>query len=205
VDKYHLIDRALKQYRFYQSYDDLFPDDEYCWADDLLSFFKKKALKEHIGHIDFHSIHATARITWGHMEKPQVPHIDYSWESCLLKDVHANRTGRSLRREFDGFHGTGHMPYTGHLPKTPDGAFIYMWSGPGHGTSCHIKYGQMLLVRGDVVHCGGCPGTISNPYDATKLYNRLHFCFPLVPEDIPPNGIFCKNVDGSLFARDYKY
>jgi hypothetical protein len=202
---YHVIDRSLKQYRFYQDYARLFPDDEFCW-NDLLTYFKNKALKEHRGHLDFDSIHATALITEGFMTTPQIPHIDYSWESCLLKDIRKNRSaGVSLRREFDGFHGTGNMPYTGHLPITPDGSFIYLWSGPGRASPYHIKFGTMLFIRGDVVHSGGCPTSPSQPYDATRLYNRLHFYIPNVPEDIPPNGIFCHNVDGSLFSKDYHY
>jgi hypothetical protein len=202
---YQVIDRSLKQYRFYQDYARLFPDDEFCW-NDLLTYFKNKALKEHRGHLDFDSIHATALITEGFMTTPQIPHIDYSWESCLLKDIRKNRSaGVSLRREFDGFHGTGNMPYTGHLPITPDGSFIYLWSGPGRASPYHIKFGTMLFIRGDVVHSGGCPTSPSQPYDATRLYNRLHFYIPNVPEDIPPNGIFCHNVDGSLFSKDYHY
>jgi hypothetical protein len=63
----------------------------------------------------------------------------------------------------------------------PDVAFIYLWSGPGHASPCNIKYGQMLLVR-----------------------DFLHFYFPIVPEYIPPNGIFCRNFGGLLFTKDYK-
>jgi hypothetical protein len=202
---YHVIDRSLKQYRFYQDYARLFSDDEFSWNGSL-TFFKNKALKEHRGHLDFDSIHATALITEGFMSTPQIPHIDYSWESCLLKDIREKRSaGISLRREFYGFHGTVNMPYTGHLPITPDGSYIYLWSGPGRASPYHIKFGTMLFIRGDVVHSGGCPSSPSQPYDATRLYNRLHFYFPNVPEDIPPNGIFCHNVDGTLFSKDYQY
>ncbi len=69
----------------------------------------------------------------------------------------------------------------------------------------HIKFGTMLFIRGDVVHSGGCPTSPSQSYDATLLYNCLHFYIPNVPEDIPPNGIFCHNVDGPLFSKDYHY
>lgn len=80
-----------------------------------------------------------------------------------------------------------------------DGAYIYLWSGPGVATPFHIPYGQMLVIRGDVVHCGGLP-----PSAATeKLYHRVHFYFPVIAADIPPNAIYLNNFDGQSFSRDY--
>jgi hypothetical protein len=72
-----------------------------------------------------------------------------------------------------------------------DGGYIYLWSGPGVGCPFHIPYGTMLLLRGDVVHCGSLPSCASTK----KLYHRVHFYFPVIPMDIPPNAIYLNNFE----------
>jgi hypothetical protein len=61
------------------------------------------------------------------------------------KVIHTNTIGRYLQHEFDGFHGTGHIPVQAicllFLMVRP-----YMWSGPSHAFSCYNQYGQMMLV-----------------------------------------------------------
>jgi hypothetical protein len=85
------------------------------------------------------------------------------------------------------------------MSVTKDGAFIYLWTGPGAAVPYHIEYGEMLIVHGDVVHCGGLPSSA----DPSKLYHRVHFYFPVVDADIPPNGVILNNYDGQSFSRDY--
>ena len=67
----------------------------------------------------------------------QVPHLDYQWESILLRKKQ--------------------VPWVVHLPVTSSGSFLFSWNGPGNAESIHIPFGTMLLLHGDVVHVGGLP------------------------------------------------
>ncbi len=190
--QYEVICSALKQIRFYKSFNCLFPDGKCLWSE-LLAILKKDFFQHH-RHLDVNEINATVLVTDGPMVKPQLPHMDYCWETILLPSRHDSKLNRSKR-----LRGSCQIPFTGHLPVSTDGAYIYLWSGPGVATPFHIPYGQMLVIRGDVVHCGGLP-----PSAATeKLYHRVHFYFPVIAADIPPNAIYSNNFDGQSFSRDY--
>jgi hypothetical protein len=130
------------------------------------------------------------------MLKPQQPHMDYSWETILLPSRNESKLNRMKY-----LRGSCQIPFTGHLPVSSEGSYIYLWSGPGVGVPYHILYGKMLLIRGDVVHCGGLPSYAS----ADKHYHRIHFYFPVIPVDIPPNAIYLNNFDGQSFSRDYYF
>jgi hypothetical protein len=86
------------------------------------------------------------------MVKPQQPHMDYCWETILLPSRQETRQNRCKY-----LRGSCQNPFTGHAPLSSDGSYIYLWSCPGVGISYHIPYGKMLIICGDVVHCGGLP------------------------------------------------
>lgn len=82
----------------------------------------------------------------------------------------------------ENFHGLqhGYMPYTGHMPLSSEGSYIYVWSGPGHTVCIHMRYGAILFIRGGFVHGGGAPASC---YCEELKYPQLHFCFLTSPED----------------------
>lgn len=192
ITQYEVICSALKQVRLFKAFHLLFPPGKDYWKE-LVSVLKLSFLNFQ-PHLDPEEINVTALVTDGPMTKDQQPHMDYSWETILLpsrRDFRQNPS-KSLR-------ASAQIPFTGHMPVSPDGAYIYLWSGPGVAVPYHIEYGKMLIIRGDVVHSGGLPSFASSD----KLYRRVHFYFPLVPLDIPPNGIYLNNFDGQSFSRDY--
>ncbi len=150
ITHYEVICSALKQIRFYKAFNMLFPEGENKRTE-LLSVLKSNFFVFH-PHLDSQEVNATVLVTDGPMRKPQMPHMDYSWESILLPTRHDSRRNRSKL-----LRGCAQLPLTGHMPVSKDGAFIYLWTGPGAAVPFHIEYGKMLIIRGDVVHCGGLP------------------------------------------------
>jgi hypothetical protein len=84
------------------------------------------------------------------------------------------------------------LAWTAHLPITNEGSWIWLWSGPGIGEPLHIKMGQVLFLRSDVVHAGGRP-----PVDKLEdqKYLRLHFYLPTKYQPAPDNSIFLTEHD----------
>jgi hypothetical protein len=97
----------------------LFPDGENKWTE-LLSVLKSQFFTFHL-HLDYHEINATVLLTDGPMCKPQMPHMDYSWENILLPTRQDSRRNRSKL-----LRGYAQLPFTGHMPVSKDGAFIYL-------------------------------------------------------------------------------
>jgi len=156
----------------------------------------KKSFFKYHPYQDKGEINVTVLVTDGPMLKPQQPHMAYCWETILL-------TSRKESKETCAkyLRGNCHIPFTGHLPLSIDGSFVYLWTGPGVRVPYHIKYGKTLIIRGDVVHCGGTPSFASTE----KSYHRVHFYFPVLAADIPPDAIFLNNFDGKSFSRDYVF
>jgi hypothetical protein len=109
----------------------------------------------------------------------QLPHIDFFW-----KDIISNAG----------------IPWTAHIPLTADGSYLFVWSGPGDAIPIHIKYGEVLLIRGDTVHAGGLP----TPAHYGKEYTRLHLYLPKNPGQIPTNKTEKNDWDGFLLADEYE-
>jgi hypothetical protein len=192
LTQFEVICGALKQLRFFNACHLLFLDGNCLW-DELLGMLQKSFFHSH-SHLNVNEINATVLVTDGCMVTPQQPHIDYSWESILLP---SRRDMRQNRSKF--LRASCQIPFTGHMPVSSDGSYIYLWPGPGVGVLFHIPYGKMLVIRGDVVHCGGFAPSTPNK----KLYYRVHFYFPTDAVDIPPNAIYWNNYDGQAFSRDY--
>jgi hypothetical protein len=83
--------------------------------------------------------------------------MDYCWETILLPTRRKSQQNRSKY-----LRASCQIPFTGHLPLSSDGSFIFLWSDPGVGIPYHIPYGKMLIIHGDVVHCGGLPPQASS-------------------------------------------
>jgi hypothetical protein len=122
--------------------------------------------------INFNLVMATAIYTkHGQMKLQQPPHMDYNNEVIYLSPDNG-RMGRNqqLRK-----HDT--IPWTGHMPITENGRFLFLWNGPGTAIPFLIPYKKMLLIRGDVVHAGGLPKEYDHcgkEYDAIHLYLPNH-------------------------------
>jgi hypothetical protein len=79
-----ISDTKIKQYSVGCDYSLLFKKNHW---DDLLDLFKpkKKDCKLHdLDHLDRSELYITAMFTYGDMEIPQWPHIDYRWDFLLL-------------------------------------------------------------------------------------------------------------------------
>jgi hypothetical protein len=76
--------------------------------------------------INYDLVMATAIITrHGKMNAQQPPHMDYKNEVIYLSPEKARRgIDLSLRK-----HET--IPWTGHMPITKNGRYLFLWSGPG--------------------------------------------------------------------------
>jgi hypothetical protein len=86
----------------------------------------------------------------------QNPHIDYKWEDVLQDQPITPRN----RKETGAFNEN--VPLIAVFPITKAGMVIQVWpdatsfqTGPIPGKLVHISYGQILVLRGDVVHAGG--------------------------------------------------
>jgi len=78
--------------------------------------------------------------------------------------------------------------------------YIYIWTGPGESVPIHIRYGTILFLRGDIVHCGGVPKDF---YCKGKKYPRLHFYFLTSAADHPNNSIFHESFVGVPFDKEH--
>lgn len=102
----------------------------------------------------------------------QDPHIDYPWLICK----------KHMK-----------MSWTAHIPLVEgEGSWIWVWPGQaGVGHSIHIKYGQCLLLRGDVVHAGGT----ADIDPLTTQYIRLHFYLPTDYHPVEVGYIYRNGLD----------
>jgi hypothetical protein len=133
---FELISSSLKQLPLYKTFHRLFPvDNNLC--NELFAVLKK-AFFMCYPFLDSNKTNATVFVTDGPMSKPQQPHMDYNWETALLRGRSEMKLGRGKY-----LHGNGNIPFTGYMPISPDGSYIYLWSGPGVGRPFHITYGKM--------------------------------------------------------------
>jgi len=51
-----------------------------------------------------------------------------------------------------------HLAWSAIIPMTSDGSWITIWYSQDVHRTFQIKYGQTLLLRSDVMHCGSHPG-----------------------------------------------
>jgi hypothetical protein len=91
-------------------------------------------------HLDSEEINATVLVTDGPMRKPQMPHMNCSWESILLPTGHDSWRNRSKL-----LRGCAQLPFTGITPVSTNCAFIYLWTSPGAAVSFHIEHGKLLM------------------------------------------------------------
>jgi len=106
LTQYEVIFQALKQLRFYKSFRKLFPADNFLW-DDVFAMLKKYFFNHH-RFLDANKINATVLVTDGPMAKPQLPHMDNSWETILLLSQHESQQNRSKY-----LRGSCQIPFTG--------------------------------------------------------------------------------------------
>lgn len=89
--------------------------------------------------------------------KVQAPHIDYKWESVRTG---APKTG-SRTRGFNPMTNFNHqVPLIVLFPISTDGMVVEVWpdqdgNDPVVGKVVFLQLGQILVLRGDVVHAGG--------------------------------------------------
>ena len=141
----------------------------------LVNLFIKHGFTLRDRGIQFNKMIATALYTRNESYEAQRIHTDYA-----LKSVRYKRGGKDF------------LAWTAHLPVTDDGSWIWVWPGPGNGYPIHIKMGQILFLRSDVVHCGGRP-----PIDKLEgqKYMRLHFFLPTAFQPPPKGDIFLTDHD----------
>jgi len=184
-----ISDTKIKQYSVGCDYSLLFKKNHW---DDFLDLFKpkKKDCKLHdLDHLDHSKLYITAMFTYGDMEIPQWPHINYSWDVLLLDN--RRRRGVVVDKGSKGGLKQGFMPDTWHMPLTPaEGSYVYTWFRRGLSCPIHIQYGHILCLSGDAMRCGGLP-TLPNGLSYTgNRYERLHFYFLTNAGDLLDNTIF---------------
>lgn len=104
--------------------------------------------------------------------KPQLAHLDYFWD-CLTN------------REVED------LPWISFAPLSKEGMQLHVWPGPGVAKKLNIPFGQMVFLRGDVVHAGG----LGNPAP------RCHFYVPKFASDIDlTQRTNWKDTDGKLLC-----
>jgi hypothetical protein len=196
-----ISDTRIKQYAIERRYKEICGAGNSLWQDFLrcLSPQSPEDSLHYLDHIDWEQVHITGIFTHDNMVIPQRPHIDFTWEVLLLESRRRRGKYAASKSSTLGLKH-GFMPYTGHMPLTPDGSYIYVWCGPGPSMLIHIKYGQILFLRGDVVHCGGLPQHVDH---ANKQYPRLHFYFLTNPADHPGNNIYHDSYDSVSFKNDH--
>jgi len=196
----YISETKLKQFTFEREYGTICGSNGMLW-DKFLELFQprsKDCKLRYLSHIDFEQVYGTAIYTNALMPEPQRPHVDFTWEVLLL----ASRRRRGVLDRDNNCQGLkhGNMPYTGHMPLSSEGSYIYVWPGPGQSVCIHIRYGSILFMRGDIVHCGGTP---KNGFCADKKYPRLHFYLLTSPADLPNNNVFYYGYDGEPFDKDH--
>jgi hypothetical protein len=134
--------------------------------------------------IDLRSMKASIIYTATDDYSKQVPHTDYPL-TAIIKTQNRN----------------GWIGWTAHMPLTPDGSWLHVWTGPGLSTAMKMEFGQCLFLRGDVVHAGGRPMVDR----ISSRYPRLHFFLPTELQVAPKSKIFLVELDGrSKLKRTYK-
>jgi len=168
-------DSNLKQW-IVKSYKDLGKKTKgTCLRTMFIKLFRKHGFTTEERGIKYDEMRCTVLYTRNQDYKPQQIHTDF-----LLKSVEEDQG----RKQF--------LAWTAHLPITNEGSWIWLWSGPGIGEPLHIKMGQVLFLRSDVVHAGGRP-----PVDKLEdqKYLRLHFYLPTKYQPAPDNSIFLTEHD----------
>ena len=195
----YISDTELKQFSFERDYGTICGCNMELWSDflDLLKPRSNNCKLNYLSHIDLEQVYGTAIYTNALMAQPQRPHVDFTWEVLLLAS--RRRHGLLDDPKCAGLKH-GNMPYTGHMPLSSEGSFIYVWPGTGESLCLHIRYGTILFLRGDIVHCGGTP---TNCFCIDKKYPRLHFYFLSSPADHPSNNVFYNGYDGESFEKDH--
>ncbi len=87
-----------------------------------------------------------------------------------------------------------HLAWSAIIPMTSDGSWITIWYSQDVHRTFQIKYGETLLFRSDVVHCGGRPG-VDLRKEAT--YYRLHFYLQTEFQMAPDNEVNKFHIDGT--------
>jgi hypothetical protein len=91
----------------------------------------------------------------------QEPHIDYEWP-----DVEPSAFQKKRRRKGFELSYKEWVPFIALFPVTADGMTVEVWNARSRhdhpesehdeeGCLVHILYGEILLLRADVVHAGG--------------------------------------------------
>jgi hypothetical protein len=104
------------------------------------------------------------------LTEPQQPHIDFKWPNKRLSEFpeksSRERTKAATYQEW--------VPFIALFPLTEDGMTVQVWKDQSQhsdhvfGQIVEIPYGNILLLRADVIHAGGFKTAISgNP--------RCHF------------------------------
>jgi len=146
--------------------------------------------------INYDLVMATAIYTKnGVMKQQQPPHMDYSNERIFFS-LETTRTGNNRK-----FREHNAIPWTGHMPITENGRYLFLWNGPGKVISFLIPYGKMLLIRGDVVHAGGLP----EGEHKGKEYDGLHLYLPNNSLDINQEFVSTKDHSGMPLKNNYKF
>jgi hypothetical protein len=160
---------------------------------EVLSHVKKKLRDVKI---DYDLVIATAIYTKnGVMKRQQPAHMDYSNERIFFSSE-TSRTGNNRKlREHEA------IPWTGHMPITENGRYLFLWNGPGKVIPFLIPYGKMLLIRGDVVHAGGLP---EGEHEG-KEYDGLHLYLPNNSLDINQEIVSTKDHSGMELKNNYKF
>jgi len=87
-----------------------------------------------------------------------------------------------------------HLAWSAIIPMTSDGSWITIWYSQDVHRTFQIKYGETLLFRSDVVHCGGRPG-VDLRKEAT--FYRLHFYLQTEFQMAPDNEVNKFHIDGT--------
>jgi hypothetical protein len=107
----------------------------------------------------------------------QPPHIDYQWD---VVQPPSRRRPRGYRGNFEEY-----VPWIALFPLTEAGMTVEVWGArdrhdparlqPEKGRLVDVPYGEMLLLRADVVHAGGFTTCGSgNPRGHLYIYKTPH-------------------------------
>ena len=111
--------------------------------------------------------------------KVQPPHIDFQWQNISPKDFH--KTPRSYKGNYKEW-----VPFIALFPLTQDGMKVEVWNARSEhdvpeceedktGVVVNIPFGEILLLRADVVHAGGfAPSPSGNPRGHFYIYKTPH-------------------------------
>jgi hypothetical protein len=115
---------------------------------------------------------------------PQDPHIDFKWTSVEEEAMSVVRHCKDKKYNHV-------VPLIALFPLTKEGMIVEIWpdepvTGDKVGQLVQIKYGSILILRGDVVHAGGfCSGPGGNPRAHMYLYRG-----PGKSHDHPTSNLF---------------